>query len=266
MHEGVSDIIAERAQLAAGMSGAVSRMLMLSLAAHAVLVAALLFAPGFFTGAATHKATPMMISLGGAEGPDTGGMNSISTRAVQRVAEPDAKPERPTPPADTPPEMVAPAPVAKPAPRTPAKPIEKPKENASSRKPTSGAAVAPGTGRVENPNASPVPFGGLSTGGGGTGGVRTNVENFCCPTYLGQIVSQIKRNWSNRQGLAGQNSIKFVIRRDGTITGIEVDESGGQLLDIASMRALQVTGKVTPLPAEFTPNTLTIYLIFEYSR
>lgn len=266
MHEAVSDVIAERGQLAAGMSGAVARMLMLSLAAHAVLVAALLFAPGFFTGSAMPEATPMMISLGGAEGPDTGGMNSISTRSIQRVAEPDAKPERPTPPADNPPEMVAPAPVAKPAPKTPPKPIEKPKENASSRKPTAGAAVATGTGRVENPNASPVPFGGLSSGGQGVGGARVEVANFCCPSYLASIVSQIKRNWIEQPGLRGQNTMKFVVQRDGTINGIAVDKSGGQLMDIASERALKTTQKVTPLPAEFTPNSLTIYLIFEYSR
>ena len=100
MHEGVSDVIAERAQLAAGMSRLVSRMVALSLTAHAVLVAALIFAPQFFTGGLREKATPMMISLGGAEGPDSGGRNTISNRAIQREAEPDAKPERPTPPAE----------------------------------------------------------------------------------------------------------------------------------------------------------------------
>ena len=52
--------------------------------------------------------------------------------------------------------------------------------------------------------------------------------------------------------------------RDGTITGIAVDQSAGQLLDISSERALRVTKQVTPLPREFTGNTLTVYLIFEY--
>lgn len=265
MHEGVSDVIAERAQLAAGMTPAVTRMVVLSFAAHAVLVAALLFAPEFWTGATAEKATPMMISLGGAEGPDSGGMNTISNRAVQRVAEPDAKPERPTPPAAKAPEMVAPEPLAKPASTAPAK-VEKPRETASARKPTSGKEVAPGSGKVETPGAPQVPFGGLTTGGGGTGGARTDVQNFCCPAYLTSIVSQIKRNWNNRQQLSGQNTVKFVVRRDGTIEGIEIDQSGGQLLDIASMRALQVTKQVSELPREFTSNQLTIYLIFEYSR
>ena len=266
MHEGVSDVIAERAQLASGMTRVVTRMVALSFAAHAVLVAALLFAPEFWTGATAEKAMPMMISLGGAEGPDSGGMNSISNRAVQRVAEPDAKPERPTPPAAKAPEMVAPEPLAKPAAKTPTK-VEKPRETSSSRKPTSGAAIAPGSGKVETPGAAQVPFGGLTTGGGGgTGGARVDVPNFCCPSYLSAVVSQIKRNWNNNQGLTGQNTVKFVVRRDGTIEGIEVDQSGGHILDSASMRALQVTKQVSGLPREFTSNQLTIYLIFEYSR
>ena len=83
----------------------------------------------FWTSSATDKSTPMVISLGGAEGPDAGGLNTIAAKPVQRVAEPDEKPTRPTPPAEKPPEMVAPSPVAKPTPKTPAKPIEKPAEN-----------------------------------------------------------------------------------------------------------------------------------------
>lgn len=265
MQDGVSTLLIERAQLTEGMSRVVLRMLVVSLAAHALLVASLIFAPEFWSSATAQKATPMMISLGGAEGPDAGGLNTIANRPVQRVAEPDEKPSRPTPPAAKAPEMVAPDPVAKPAAKTPVKPIEKPKETASSRKPTPGKEIASGAAKVETGGAQ-VPFGGLTTGGGGTGGARVDVANFCCPSYLAAVVSQIKRNWSNSQSVVGQNTVKFVLLRDGSITGIEVDQSGGQLLDIASQRALQVTRQVTPLPREFTGNTLTIYLIFEYSR
>jgi TonB family protein len=181
------------------------------------------------------------------------------------VAEPEEKITRPTPPAAKPPEMVAPAPTVKPAPKTPPKPVEKPKETSTSSKPTAGAEVKSGSSRVETGGAQ-VPFGGLTTGGGGTGGATVNVQNFCCPAYLTQVVSTIKRNWSERQAVQGKNTIKFTVQRDGTITGIEVAESGGQLLDIASERALRVTKQVQALPPEFTPNTLTIYLVFEYSR
>ena len=260
MHESVSDILVERAQLTDGMS----RMLLLSLGGHAVLVASLLLAPDFWSGRVEQNEMPMMISLGGAEGPDAGGRNTIAERAVQRVAEPDEKPSRPTPPADKPPEMVAPSAVPKPTPKTPPKPIEKPKEDSSSRKPTAGEEVKTGAAKVETGGA-PVPFGGLTTGGAGAGGARVvDVPNFCCPAYLQSVVTAIKRNWTQRQAVRGQNTLRFTLQRDGTITNIAVDESAGALLDIASERALRVTRRVQPLPPEFTPSTLTIYLIFEY--
>lgn len=261
MREAVSDILAERAQMAEGMS----RMVVLSLVGHALLGASLLFAPDFWTSGTEVKTTPMMITLGGAEGPDAGGMTTIAARPVQRVAEPEEKPSRPTAPAEKPPEMVAPSPVAKPAPATPVKSIEKPRDASSSRKPTSGEAIKSGAARAETAGAQ-VPFGGLTTGGGGTGGARVDVANFCCPSYLATVVSTIKRNWSQGQGVTGQNTVKFVVSRDGRIGDIEVEQSGGQLLDIASQRALQVTRQVSPLPREFTGNALTIHLIFEYSR
>lgn len=261
MKESVSDILAERSQLTDGMS----RMVLVSLAGHVLLAASLIFAPDFWTGSIELESSPMMISLGGAEGPEAGGMTTIAERAVQRVAEPEEKPSRPTPPAAKPPEMVAPDPVAKPKPKPPAKPVEKPKETSSSRKPTAGSEIKSGSARVETGGAQ-IPFGGLTTGGGGTGGARVDVPNFCCPAYLTQVVSTIKRNWTERQAITGRNTIKFVVQRNGVITGIEVEESGGQLLDIASQRALRVTKQVQPLPAEFTPSTLTIYLVFEYSR
>jgi outer membrane biosynthesis protein TonB len=262
VREAVSDIIAERSQMTDGMS----RMLLLSLAGHALLVASMVLAPTFWTSAVDRDALPMLISLGGAEGPDAGGMTTISAKPVQRVAEAGEKLTRPTPPAPKPPEMAVPAPAAKPVPKTPPKPVEKPKEDASARnKPTPGSEIRSGSSRVETGGAQ-IPFGGLTTGGGGTGGARVDAPNFCCLAYLNQIVNTIKRNWSDRQSVAGRNTIKFVVQRDGTITNIEVAESGGQLLDIASQRALVTTGRVQALPPEFTPKSLTIYLDFEYSR
>lgn len=265
MREAVSDILLERARISDGVSRVVLRMLGLSLLGHAMLVAALLYAPDFWTSDLPDKATPMMISLGGAEGPDAGGMNTIAAKAVQRVAEPDEKPSRPTPPAAKAPEMVAPDPVAKPAPKTPVKPIEKPSEKSSTRKPTAGKEVATGAAKADTAGAQ-IPFGGLATGGGGTGGARVDAPNFCCQAWLTQIVLQIKRNWSPRQSMAGNNTLKFVVHRDGRITGIEVEQSAGTLLDIASERALKTTAKVTPLPPQYLANTLTIHLEFEYSR
>ena len=262
MREAVSDILEERAQL----GGDMSRMVVASFALHGLLVASLFFAPGFWSINVEREETPMMISLGGAPGPDSGGMNTISNRAIQREAAPDEKPNV-TPPATKPPEMVVPEPTAaKPVPKTPTKPIEKPKEPSAARKESSGEKVAFGAGKVETPGAAQVPFGGLTTGGGGGDGGRVDVANFCCPSYIQSVVSIVRRNWSGRQGITGQNTIKFVIHRDGRIDGIAVAESGGQLLDMASVRAVTLTRQLPALPREYTGSSLTFYLDFDYKR
>ena len=111
-----------------------------------------------------------------------------------------------------------------------------------------------------------VPFGGLSTGGGGTGGATVDVQNFCCPGYLQTMIQMIRQNWQRNQGVAGKVTMKFVIQRDGRITDVEVEETGGQFLDMASRRALVTTRQIPPLPREFPETTLTVHLVFEYLR
>src|SRR5918993_6111018 len=155
MREAVAEILLERAQITDGMGRVIVRMLVLSLAAHALLILSLVFAPTFWTSSAIDKSKPMEISIGGAEGPDAGGLNTISAKPVQRVAEPDEKPSRPTSPAEKPPEMVAPSPVTKPTPAT--KPIEKPADKASTRKPTAGKEIAAGAARADTGAASQTP-------------------------------------------------------------------------------------------------------------
>ena len=91
-----------------------------------------------------------------------------------------------------------------------------------------------------------------------------------CARRLGRPIKWIEtRSEHMTTSHHGRDQIDYVrigAMRDGTITGIEVDQSGGQLLDISSERALRVTKQVTQLPREFTGNTLTIYLVFEYTR
>jgi TonB family protein len=261
MREAVSDIITERSQAVEG----VSRMVVLSVLAHAVLLTVLTLKPDFWIGRHEPEPDPMVISLGGAEGPEAGGLNPLSARPVQEVAAPETRPRAEPQPAPKPPEMTVPEPAAKVTPK-PSKPVEKPAEKTSSRKPTTGAEVKSGSAVAETGSTAQVPFGGLSTSGGGTGGARVDAPNFCCPSYLSTVVQLIKRNWGQNQGTTGKNTIKFVVQRDGRVTDVEVEESAGQLLDIASRRALVVTNAVPPLPREFAGDKLTIHLVFEYTR
>lgn len=262
MNEAVSDILHDRARVADGMS----RMLVVSLVAHGALVTAIVLAPESWRDArVAPETTPMMITLGGAPGPQTG-MTSIADRATQAVAEPAARPRVEPPPAPKAPEMVAPEPSAKVAPKIPVKPVQKPADKSTSKTPTTGTEIKSGSSNVRTGGAA-VPFGGLSTGGGGTGGARVDVANFCCPGYLDQMSQMIQRNWNRSQGATGTVQMKFTIRRDGLISNVEVEKpSNIAMLDLESQRALLNTKQLPPLPREFDQSTLTVHLIFEYER
>jgi len=148
----------------------------------------------------------------------------------------------------------------------PRRKVDKPLDKSSSRTPTAGAEVKRGDARADT-GAAPIPFGGLSTGGGGAGGVQINVGDFCCPEYIAAMNQRITENWNKNQGAAGITVMKFVIQRDGTITGVETDQpSRNPVLDLESRRALVTTRQLPPLPAAFTRPTLTVFLSFEYKR
>jgi TonB family protein len=258
MREAVSEILIERSRVAEGLS----RMFAVSLMAHAALAAVLVLAPTGW-GPSVRDEEPMMISIGGTEGPDTPGLTSIAERPVQTVAAPDEKPVD-APPAPKAPEMVEPSPVSKPTART--KPVEKPVAKSSTRKPTAGEEVKTGDARVKTGGAA-IPFGGLATGGGGDTGVRLDVGNFCCPDYLQTMVRRIRQSWDAKQGASGQVGVKFTIRRDGMLTNVEVEEPSGQaMLDLESRRAVLMTRQLPPLPREFTPQNLTVHMTFNYKR
>jgi TonB family protein len=259
VQEAVSGILSDRAREAEGLS----RMFAVSLGIHIILLGGIWLMPASWRTDEQAPRDVMTISLGGPEGPDTGGMTSIADRAVQEVAKPNAPKAIETPPAAKRPEMVEPERIAKP---TPPKPVNKPDERSKTRAPSTGAEIKTGSARVTTGGAA-IPFGGLAQGGGGAGGVTVNVQNFCCPAYLTQMIQMIKRNWNQKPGAAGQAIVKFTIRRDGMLTNVELTQSSGQaLLDIESRRAVLKTQQLPPLPREFTEPSLTIHLTFDYSR
>lgn len=264
MQEAVSQILIDRSRETDSMS----RMLVVSVAAHVVLMALVVFLPAdWFSTSRIVDENALMIELGGVEGPDTGGMTPLSGRTTQAVREPDAPARLEPPPVADTSTMAIPTNV-KPAPPKPLppKPVEKPAARSTSKTPTTGAEVKTGSSKVDT-GAPPVPFGGLaSSGGGGFGGARTDYANFCCPEYLTTMTDLIRRNWQRNQGAAGTVHMKFVIQRNGTITGVEVEKSSGQaLLDQAARRALTLT-TLPGLPREFTGRQLTVYLEFEFQR
>jgi TonB family protein len=232
--------------------------------AHVVLIGVLAFMPQEWLGKDSDAGKNIMyISLGGAVGEDTSGLRTVAARPVQEATPDPVRPQFQAP-AEKPPVMAIPetAP-AKPAPKPPAAtPIQTTPERSTSRTPIRGAEVRQGQARIDT-RVTTGADGLAVASGGGTGG-ETNLSDFCCPGYIQAMSAAIKRNWRQNQGVAGQNTVRFTIDRQGVITGIEfVERSNVYALDRESQVVLS-NAKLPPLPSEFTEPTLVIRLTFEY--
>ena len=254
--DAVSEVIAGRTQAPDGLQGVLGA----SLLAHVVLIGLAFFAP---LGPQSEEPNVVMtISLGGAVGPDVGGMTQMGGRPVQAVSETKKAIEPIRPPAAKAPEMIEPK---KTAPKKAESKVTTETKSPTSRTPTKGDEVRSGTAASAVQSARGQGFG-LSSGGGGTGGYL-DTANFCCPEYIGLMVETIRRNWDHNQQASGVALVKFTIQRDGRITNVLLERSSGyQTLDYFATRALQVTRQLQPLPGAFTEPSLTVHLTFEYSR
>jgi protein TonB len=261
MHDAVSAVLGTRAQGPGGFRG----MMIASSVAHAALVAVLAVgSAGWLTRAPGEDRTVMTISLGGAPGPRAGGLTSMGGRPVQQVNEQPPPPrEVPRAPATAPPPMTLPVEKPRPAPKPQ---TERPKNAApesASRKPLEGPKVQPGNA-VAQTGGRGLGFG-LATGGGGTGG-EINLADFCCPDYLATLLDNIRANWISKQQVAGMTTVRFTIRRDGSVTDVQLARSSGfAVLDLTAQRAI-MQARFPPLPTAYPNPQLTIHLNFEYQR
>ena len=254
--DAVSEVLSARSGTAEGLS----TMLGVSVGAHLLIVAVVVFVPAnWFSLKPQEPEVVMQISLGGAAGPRDGGLATLGGRPVQAVAEPQKAIEPVRPPAARTPAMVEPT-KAPPRKTTP-NPVDA--KDPKSRTPTKGAALEQGS-TVADTGGKGQGFG-LSAGGGGTGGYL-DVANFCCPDYLATMLDLINRNWNAKQGATGATMMRFVIQRDGRLADISVERSSGApVLDYMASRALQLS-KLPPLPVAFAESALTVHLGFDYTR
>jgi outer membrane biosynthesis protein TonB len=237
-------------------------MLSASALAHIVLFGVFVFVPAAWFGAEnTPPETVMVISLGGPIGEDKTGLNPITSRTIQQVQTELKKNVEPIrPPSATTPEMIEPT--KAPPKKTPTNKVDA--KDPKSNRPTKGDEIRQGSSIAET-KARGQGFGGLSSGGGGTG-VQLEVGDFCCPEYLATMSALIKSNWNNQQNASGLTQMRFVIQRDGRIVEISVLKSSGvQTLDFFAERALRLT-KLPPLPSGYPERALAVRLGFEYSR
>lgn len=262
MENGASSLIARSSSPADALW---SPMLVSSTLAHVAAVAILVWMPGVLGRLPPEQPREVMtISLGGAPGPRAGGMTPLGGRPVQQVIpEPPRTPQPVRPPAVRQPEMTVPQPEARRPPPPPREMLGSAPEEARGTVLTQGpreqlgstVAVTGGQGMAL----------GLSTGGGGTGG-EIKLGDFCCPEFLQTMLALIQRNWSDKQPVAGATTVRFTIKRDGSVSAIDVARSSGYAaLDLAAQRAVGLA-KFPPLPAEYSNPELTINLIFQYQR
>ena len=256
--DAVTEIVTLRSREADGLTQMVGASVMV----HLVAVAVVAFGPvSWFGRMNAEPENVMVISLGGAPGPQSGGLTPMGGRPVQQATELPKAIEPVRAPASHTPEMIEPTKIVK-------RPEPKVRESAKdprSRTPTKGQEVQKGSS-VADTGARGQGFGLTTSGGGGTGSYL-DTANFCCPEYIGTMVDLVRRNWDSKQQSTGIVVVKFTIQRDGTLTAIIVERSSGyQTLDFLANRAMLLTRKLPPLPDAFTEPSLTVHLSFEYQR
>jgi TonB family protein len=258
--DAVSAVLAQRAQD----TERLTPLLGWSAVAHVVLTLLIVVVPADWLGSiSTEPEVIMQISLGGAVGPRDGGLATQGGRPIQEARPVDVKKtiEPVRAPAAKAPEMVEPTKTA-PKKLTPAAKVAA--KDPRSRTPTKGEKVEQGSAVAQT--AGRGQGFGLSSGGGGTGGYL-DVANFCCPDYLATMLDLINRNWNSKQGADGTTLVKFVIERDGRITGVQIEKSSGvAALDYFSQRSLALTRQLPPLPAAYVGERLPVHLYMDYVR
>jgi TonB family protein len=256
--DAVSEVLVARQAKADGLSS----MLSASAMAHFAVMAVFVFLPAAWFGAEQKRPeTIMEISLGGPISPDKQGVTTLASRTIQQVAPEVKKAVEPVrPPSAKTPEMILPT-------KAPPKKTTPNKQDAvdpKSARPNKGKELQTGSAIAET--GSKGQGFGLSSGGGGTGGVQLEVSDFCCPEYIATMTALIKANWNSQAGAAGLTRMRFVIQKDGRIVDVTVLQSSGvQTLDFYAQRALVLT-KLPPLPPAFPEAALPVRLAFEYSR
>ena len=186
-------------------------------------------------------------------------------RQVGVVRERPPEPEpTPTPPAPTPRAAATPEPERMKAPPTKAPPAKAPTPT------TATPNVADASPKPAPARPAPTP----TAGGGPTGGrgadvanVRTEGIEFPYPVYLQNVVRQIALQFKPPPTSALRAEVSFLIRRDGSITGLRlVTRSGSFSFDQDAMGAVEAASRANgfgPLPPGFTDDVLPVIFSFD---
>jgi len=149
------------------------------------------------------------------------------------------------------------------APPTKAKPVRAPKVAT----PNAGAPAKAATAAKSTKPEPTSRAGGGPTGGRGAdvANVRTEGIEFPYPVYLQNVVRQIGLQFRPAGGSALRAEVAFLIRRDGSISGLKlVTRSGNFSFDQDAMGAVEAASRsFGPLPQGFTDDVLPVIFSFD---
>jgi protein TonB len=173
------------------------------------------------------------------------------------------QPPKPTP-TPPPPKPTQPPPTRQ-TPNTKSMPLPQPKPT---KAPPPAATPTPAP--VVPKPATPAPVaGGGPTGGRGTDVATVHTEgiDFPFPGYLQNIVRQVALNFHPDPGSSARAVVKFLIKRDGSVVGIEfVNRSGNYGFDLEARGAIEAAGNARsfgPLPEGFRDDVLPVIFSFD---
>jgi TonB family protein len=258
----------ERAQL--GRRG-LSLGLGLSLAAHVLVVGAILFTPKEPPAPEDAKVTWVRLpaagveGVAGGEGPMEEGKQGERQRRVEEVA---PKRTEPTGYNASPNAFGTKA----------SKPLQGTSTNADS------LGKAPVASKGKNPAANPA-IGAAGSGGGGSIGTATGIPglkatngvaggtglvgeldgDFPFMWYIQQVQSRVTGNWNRVTSSQGRVQIYFRIRRDGGIDGARIEiPSGNANMDQSALMAVRRSDPLPRLPDGFEAGSLGVRFWFTY--
>ena len=242
-------------RLATSGRNALGSGVVVSVGIHAALLALVLW-----VGNRPEEARPPVyrVELIGQAGPRQAGVEKPVTEATASndpVAGAERVEEEKTVPSPSKAKKVLPSPKATPS---------------TDRTKKGGAKNAPAPTATKSNAAPKSGAGATGTKGADVANVRTDGIAFPYPGYLNNIVRQIALNWSPRRVSAALvTELKFMIRRDGTVVGVEVvKRSGDRLYDLDAMGAIEVVGTSKgfgALPSGWPDDVLVVYFTFDYA-
>jgi TonB family protein len=92
------------------------------------------------------------------------------------------------------------------------------------------------------------------------------------PSYVDAVRNRISSNWLQSTvdptvRWAPRADFSFTVLRDGTVTNVQMlQSSGNRSVDNSALRAIQSSSPMSPLPSNYSGNSVTVEFWFDFRR